>query len=74
MTASLELPYVILPYSNIVISDFTEHKTGVYYEAGFAKGLGLEVIWTVREDNLDQCHFDTKQMNHIVWKTPENGI
>ena len=57
--------------SHFVIADFTHQKHGVYFEAGFAKGLGLEVIWTVREDYVESCHFDTRQMNHIVWRTVE---
>jgi hypothetical protein len=43
-------------------------RGGVYFEAGFAKGLGKEVIWTVREDVLPFVHFDTRQFAHIVWK------
>ncbi|MFZ4580841.1 MAG: hypothetical protein ACOYOB_20860, partial [Myxococcota bacterium] len=43
---------------------------GVYYEAGFAQGLGKPVIWTVREDCLRDVHFDTRQFNHICWTDP----
>lgn len=46
-------------------------RGGVYYEAGFAQGLGLPVIWTCRKDCIDDVHFDTRQYNHIVWETPE---
>jgi len=53
-----------------VIADVTGHRQGVYFEAGFAMGLGKPVIWTCREEDLDQAHFDTRQYNHIVWKTP----
>lgn len=45
-------------------------RGGVYYEAGFAQGLQIPVIWTVREDCLPHVHFDTRQFAHIVWKTP----
>lgn len=54
--------------SRFMVADFTGHRGGVYYEAGFAKGLGIEVIWTCREDFIDKSHFDTRQYNHIVWK------
>jgi hypothetical protein len=30
--------------SGLVIADFTQHKGGVYFEAGFALGLGIPVI------------------------------
>ncbi|WP_129125951.1 MULTISPECIES: hypothetical protein [Geomonas] len=54
--------------SRFVLADFTGHRGGVYYEAGFAKGLGLEVIWSCRKDNLDELHFDIRQYNCIVWE------
>lgn len=50
--------------------DLAIARGGVYFEAGFAKGLGKEVIWTVREDVLPLVHFDTRQFAHIVWKNP----
>jgi len=54
--------------SRFILADFTGHRAGVYYEAGFAKGLGLEVIWTCREDDIDNLHFDIRQFNCITWK------
>ena len=61
--------------SRFVVADFTQDETGarggVYYEAGFAHGLNIPVIFTCREDALDKVHFDTQQYNHIVWETPE---
>ena len=56
------------------MADFTGHRGGVYFEAGFALGLGLQVIWTVRKDALEGSHFDTRQFNFIQWedgKLPE---
>ena len=57
--------------SKFLISDFTQGsdgaRGGVYYEAGFAHGLGLPVIFTCRGDSLDNLHFDTNHYNHIVW-------
>lgn len=58
--------------SRFVVADITEQKRGVYFEAGFALGLGLPVIWCVRKDDLDNVHFDTRQYNHIVWEGPED--
>lgn len=54
--------------SRFIISDFTGHRGGVYYEAGFAKGLGLQVIFTCRKDELDKLHFDVRQYNCIDWE------
>lgn len=54
--------------SKFVVVDVTEQKQGAYFEAGLALGFGKTVIWTVREDDLKQVHFDTRQFAHIVWK------
>jgi nucleoside 2-deoxyribosyltransferase len=46
-----------------LIADFSGLRSGVFFEAGFAKGLGREVIFTVRKADVDQLkeHFDTIQ-------------
>jgi len=36
--------------SRFVVADFTGDRGGVYYEAGYAKALGREVIFTCRKD------------------------
>lgn len=57
--------------SRFLIADFTGQRRGVYFEAGYALGLGIPVIWTCRKDNIKQCHFDTRQYNHITWETTD---
>lgn len=57
--------------SRFIVADVTEHKHGVYFEAGYALGLGLPVIWCVRKDHLSKVHFDTRQYNHIVWESED---
>jgi hypothetical protein len=52
--------------SRFVVADFTGNRGGVYYEAGFAHGLGLPVIFMCREG--DDLHFDIRQYNCIFWK------
>jgi len=54
--------------AKFVVADFTGHRNGVYFEAGFAKALGLEVVWMCREDELEKAHFDTSHFNHLTWK------
>lgn len=54
--------------AGMVVADFTDNKQGVYFEAGLAAGLGIPVVWTVRDADLDYVHFDTRQYNHIVWR------
>ncbi len=53
--------------SGLIVADFTGNRGGVYFEAGFAMGLGRKLIWTCREDYIDKVHFDTRQYSHIVW-------
>lgn len=69
--------------SRFVIADMTGYRGGVYYEAGFAKGLGKQVILTCRKDWFDgeyddqgrpkkeRIHFDINHLNIIVWETEE---
>ena len=60
--------------SRFVVADFTQGndgaRGGVYYEAGFAHGLNLPVIFTCHEKSLKNLHFDTAHYSHIVWENP----
>ena len=61
--------------SHFVVADMTHGSDGVrgsvYFEAGFAHGRGLQVIYCCRRDCIDGLPFDTRQYHHIVWDTPE---
>ena len=61
--------------SRFLVADFTHGEDGarggVYYEAGFAYGLGIPVIYTCREGSIDEVHFDTRQYHHTTWSSPE---
>lgn len=57
------------------VVDLTGYRGGVYYEAGFAAGLGKQVILMCHEDHLDgnpkkhkRVHFDVSHTNIIRWK------
>lgn len=54
-----------------VVADFTGHRNGVYFEAGFARGLGIPVIHTCEAGDFGKAHFDTGQLNHVLWRTSE---
>jgi nucleoside 2-deoxyribosyltransferase len=56
--------------SKFLVADFTGHRGGVYFEAGFAMGLGIPVFWTCRQDMLENLHFDIRQYNCIDWADP----
>lgn len=57
--------------SKFLVADFTGHRGGVYFEAGFAMGLGLQIIWCCRKDQISELHFDIRQYNCIDWSTAE---
>ncbi len=61
--------------SRILVADVSGHRHNVYFEAGLALGLGLEVIWTCRtgEDDKKLSEiFDTRQYNHIIWSDEDD--
>lgn len=58
--------------ARFVVADVTGARPSVYYEAGFADGLGTPVIWTCDEAKKDEMAFDTRQNGHILWKTSED--
>ena len=55
--------------SRFLISDLTYGNQGAYWEAGFAEGLGLPVIYTCKAASwaASKTHFDTNHMVTIVW-------
>ena len=57
--------------SQFVIADFTHQRGGVYFEVGYALALGRIVIWTCREDDINNVHFDTRQYPHLTWREPD---
>lgn len=54
--------------SRFIVADVTLQKQGVYFEAGYALGRNIPVIWCVKDSDLENVHFDTRQYNHIVWR------
>ena len=60
--------------SRFMVADFTHDDRGdrgaVYYEAGFAYGLGLEVVYSCRRSPKNELNFDTRQYHHILWENP----
>lgn len=62
--------------SAFIVADFTQNENqargGVYYEAGYACGRDIPVIFTCRQDCLRYLHFDTRQYPHIPWSNPQD--
>lgn len=51
-----------------LVADFTEHKHGVYFEAGFALGLKKPVIYVCHKDDFANTHFDLNHYPHIIYE------
>jgi hypothetical protein len=58
--------------SRFLIADVTGLRHAVFFEAGYAMGLGLPVIFTCKEGTEMEGCFDTRQYNHIVWENAED--
>lgn len=54
--------------AGLLVADCTGQRMNVFFEAGFAVGLGTPVIWTCRSDYMKELPFDTRQYNHVEWK------
>ena len=60
--------------SRFVLADITHENRGVYFEAGYAEGIGRPVIYTCRTDafnpGIGQPHFDVNHHLHVTWDDP----
>ena len=66
-----EIQYEI-SQSGLIVADVTGQNQGAYFEAGYAMGLNIPVIWTCNEKEINEIHFDTRQYNTILWKDENN--
>jgi hypothetical protein len=51
--------------SRFMVCDLSGYRGGVYFEAGFARGLGLDVIYTCRKDWLKSEFLQNKEGDRI---------
>lgn len=59
--------------ARFIIAELTGHNNGAYFEAGYALGLGKEVILVCQEDSFkEHGHFDVKQINTVMWKDQDD--
>jgi len=74
--------FIVADYTVMPEDDNKEHpkvkggsRGGVYFEAGFAKGLNKKVIVTCKNDegSKRRLHFDIEQINRIEWTDEDLG-
>jgi hypothetical protein len=74
--SNLIVPEIIreIERCSFLIADFTENKSGVYYEAGIGEGNNKTVIHTCKNthDDKENLHFDINQKNTIFWEDDED--
>jgi len=56
--------------SRFLVAELTFGNQGVYWEAGFAEGLGKPVIYTCERTHFEKnhTHFDTNHLHTVIWK------
>jgi nucleoside 2-deoxyribosyltransferase len=58
--------------SKFIVVELTGHNNGAYYEAGYAAGLGKEVIHICNKETFGKDgHFDVRQKATILWETED---
>jgi len=57
--------------SRAMVAEVSSQRPNVYYEAGFAHGLGIPVVFACKAD-MWNLHFDTRQYQTIKWNQPED--
>jgi nucleoside 2-deoxyribosyltransferase len=67
-----------LRVADLVLADLTYARPSVYFEAGYAQGRPIPVIFTARRDHIGKSatddarriHFDLQMRNVIGWTSP----
>ena len=56
--------------ASFVIADLTHDNNGAYWEAGFAEGFSIPVIYICQEEKFRKVktHFDTNHLTTIRWR------
>lgn len=55
--------------SDFMIADLSDDNSGAYWEAGYAEGLGIPVIYFCEQEKFDKksTHFDTNHLHTVIW-------
>jgi nucleoside 2-deoxyribosyltransferase len=59
--------------ARFVVTDLTHGSYGAYWEAGYAEGRGIPVIYTCEKSVWQEkkTHFDTNHLVTIIWSSDE---
>jgi hypothetical protein len=57
--------------SRFMVADFTKNNKNVYFEAGYALGMDIPVIWTCKKGSVRQMKFDIEHFNQLRWDGPD---
>lgn len=64
--------------SRFIVADLTHENRGVYFEAGYAEGIGRPVIFTCRADAFNpqtgRPHFDVNHHQCVRWDDPPTAV
>lgn len=62
--------------SKFLIADLSDDNNGAYWEAGYAEGLGMPVIYICEESKFNQkaTHFDTNHHLTVKWKDNPDSL
>lgn len=60
---------VAIRTARFLVADLTHDNNGAYFEAGFAEGIGIPVIYTCEVNKFKdkKTHFDTNHMKTVPW-------
>ena len=55
--------------SRLLLADLTHGNNGAYWEAGYAEGIGIPVIYLCKKAYFDEgkTHFDTNHHTTVLW-------
>lgn len=62
--------------SKFVVADLTDENRGAYWEAGYAEGLGIQVIYICEKEKFYglSTHFDTNHHLTVKWKDDPESL
>ncbi|AIQ60828.1 hypothetical protein [Paenibacillus borealis] len=72
--ASEEYSLTPIADSKLIIADVTGQSPAVYFAAGYALGLNIPVVWTVKSEDADKLWVHLQEIRPLVWDTAEDLV